>query len=105
MEVVLDLFDEGFIAVEACGGNGAVDGLTVVAVVLGGDIGGDEFALAGREGVWGVEKDFYEIVEWPRGFGAEGHCAADAGETFGKFDVCHGSVPFRMEFVRGVGWC
>src|ERR1700761_9821763 len=101
---MLYLLDERFVAVEACGGNVSVDGLTVVAVVFGGDVGCDEFALAGGEGVGCVEKDFYEIVERPCGFWAEGHCAADAGEAFGELDVCHETWSFQDVICCGNGF-
>ncbi len=103
-EVGLDLFDEGFVAVEASGGYGAVDGLAVVAVVLRGDVGCDELALAGGEGVGGVEEDVDEIVEGAGGLRAEGHRAADAGEIGGEIDVGH-ACGFLSRVVAGGAFC
>ena len=48
LEIRFDALDEILVAVEAGGGDVAVAGLAIVAVVEVGDVGGDKLALAGR---------------------------------------------------------
>ena len=89
LEVRLDALDQVFVAVEAGGGDGSVDGLAVVAIVEIRHVGGDKLALAGSEAVRAVEQGLDQIVEGPGSFRAEGHCTADAGQPIGQRDVRH----------------
>ena len=88
--VRLHLNDEILVAAEMVGGNGAMNGLAVAAVVLRRDEGRDQLALAWRERVRPAQQDVGQLVEGFRGLRPEGHGSTDSWETFGQRDVRHG---------------
>ncbi len=85
---MLYVLDEIFIPVKVSCGNGSVNGLAVVAIVSGRDIGGDQLTFRRRERVRMTKQDFNQFVERFGGFGPEGHGPANAGEI-GKSDMRH----------------
>jgi len=92
----LDAVNESFVAAEMSRGDGAVDGLAVVAVVLRGDVGGDEFASTRRERAWAAKEDFDELVHGSSGLRAKGEEAANAGQVVRDGNVGHGDPPGEM---------
>ena len=91
VEVVApDVVGEVGLFAQMRGGGGRVAGLAEVAVVAVGDVGGDEFAFAGGEGVGRLQEDLGELAHGFGGFGAEGEGGDDAGDAFRKIDMGHG---------------
>src|SRR6185503_14689505 len=96
----LDLDDEVLVAAEMMCGDGAMNRLTVAALVLRGDVGRDELALGLRQAVWAAQEDIDELVERLRCFRPERHRAANTGQPFRKGDMwsgwltrCGGHIP------------
>ena len=58
LEVMLYLLNQRLIAIEVCRRDGAMSHLTVVTVILRGDVGRDQLALAGGERVRAAQEDF-----------------------------------------------
>ena len=82
--------DQSLIATEMTSSDGAVAGLAVVAIILGRNVGADEFAIGGTQRIRLMQKDFRQLAERRGGLGTERHGSAYAGKPIGKFNVRHG---------------
>ena len=90
-----DAFDDGGVTCEVGGGGGSVAGGAEEAIVLRGDVGGNQFAFSKRQWTWQVEELMGEVAQGPGGLGAEGEAAGDSGDSFRERDVGHQRAPVR----------
>jgi hypothetical protein len=94
-KVRLHLLDEGFIAAQMRGGDGAVDAVAIVGAIAARHIGRDQLAFAAAEGAGALQQYLNQCVEGTRGLRPEGHGATNAGKVGRKRDVGHGSFLLR----------
>jgi hypothetical protein len=100
LEVGLDFLDQVLIAVEMMCRDGAMDGLAVLAIVLCGDVGSNQFPLARRERMRASQQHLDELAERLCGLRAERHGAPYAWQVGRKRDVCHGRRLYGPQACR-----
>ena len=88
--VLLHVHHQLLIAAKMVSGNRAVDALAEEAVVLRGNVGGNQLALTGREGARPAQQDLCQLVQRLRGLRSKRHGAANPRQAFGQCNVRHG---------------
>ena len=91
LRVALHARDEVLVAVQVVGRDGAMDGLTVPAVVPRRHERRNQLALAGRERVRTPQQNVHQLVQRLGRLGPESHRAANSRKALGQGDVRHGS--------------
>ena len=92
--VPLHIHDQLLIAAEMISGNCAVDALAEEAIVLRGNIGGDELTLTRRESARPAQQDLHQFVQRLRGLRTKRQWAANPRQAFGQRDVRHDASPY-----------
>ena len=93
--VVAHGVDQVVVALEIVSGRGPVAGMTEVAVVSRGDIGGDHLSLSAGQGARATEKDFGKLAHRLGRLRPEGERTGDSWKLGGQGDVGHG-LYFRI---------